>query len=185
MQCEYAGCAKILRCDNASGYCKQHHQKSPHARQRRSAWAKRNAGRRGEARRIRMGAKTRYTMTKKCTVAGCGKSLRSDSTHLLCKQHYKIKWQRENYNPAVQAERRQKLLYGLSRGEKTALLTKQGGACAICGTDAPGARGWMTDHDHKTGKVRGVLCPGCNLGLGGFRDSSAALRRAADYVEGR
>lgn len=60
-----------------------------------------------------------------------------------------------------------------------ALVEAQGGLCAVCGLRPPA----HVDHDHRTGSVRGVLCSGCNQGLGNFRDSAEALRRAADYLE--
>jgi hypothetical protein len=40
------------------------------------------------------------------------------------------------------------------------------------------------DHCHKTGRVRGMLCPLCNTSLGGFRDSTTVLQRAIDYLGG-
>ncbi|MEU9115034.1 endonuclease domain-containing protein [Streptomyces sp. NPDC048483] len=40
------------------------------------------------------------------------------------------------------------------------------------------------DHDHRTGKVRGVLCFNCNSGLGLLRDDPQAARRAIAYPEG-
>jgi hypothetical protein len=73
--------------------------------------------------------------------------------------------------------------YGLSLSEWQALFASQGGRCAICGTDDPGCRsGWHTDHCHRTGTVRGILCNGCNVGLGGFKDNVIALQRAARYL---
>jgi hypothetical protein len=39
------------------------------------------------------------------------------------------------------------------------------------------------DHDHKTGKVRGLLCHKCNKSIGGLQDSVVLLRKAADYLE--
>jgi hypothetical protein len=69
--------------------------------------------------------------------------------------------------------------YGIGVAEYEALVAEQGGVCAVCRTRTPE----HVDHDHLTGAVRGVLCSGCNQGLGNFRDSAAALRQAIDYLE--
>lgn len=58
----------------------------------------------------------------------------------------------------------------------------QNGACAICGGTSWGGRLPCVDHDHKTGKVRGLLCNACNLALGYFNDDANALARAAEYL---
>src|SRR5215469_5909029 len=51
--------------------------------------------------------------------------------------------------------------------EWEAMFRRQGYACAICKTYTPrNKKGWHTDHDHKTRKFRGVLCPSCNILLG-------------------
>jgi hypothetical protein len=42
---------------------------------------------------------------------------------------------------------------------------------------------WHLDHDHSTGKVRGILCRSCNLLLGHAKESPARLRGAANYLE--
>ena len=50
--------------------------------------------------------------------------------------------------------------------------------CVICGA----AETLVVDHDHKTGKIRGMLCNHCNRGLGHFRDDPMLLEFAAQYL---
>jgi hypothetical protein len=58
----------------------------------------------------------------------------------------------------------------------------EGGVCAICGRP-PKTRKLHVDHDHKTGKVRGLLCYTCNRFILGRYATPAKLRAAADYLE--
>ena len=63
------------------------------------------------------------------------------------------------------------------------MLTEQDGACAICTLPFEAKpKAINVDHCHATGRVRGLLCSRCNLGIGMFRDSAQMLRRAAEYV---
>ncbi len=71
--------------------------------------------------------------------------------------------------------------YGLTPEGMRALLA-QHNVCAICRTIRWGRKGPVIDHDHATGRVRGVLCGNCNQGLGRFRDDPALLRAAVDYL---
>lgn len=72
--------------------------------------------------------------------------------------------------------------YGMTVAEFDARLEGQQGQCAICrGTDHNG-RNWCVDHDHATGKVRGILCAECNVMLGNAKDNPAILRAAARYL---
>jgi hypothetical protein len=70
--------------------------------------------------------------------------------------------------------------YGLTVDQLEQMLAGQVGVCPICLSAKP----QHVDHDHKTGKVRGVLCFACNAALGQFKDRPDAMRRAAAYVEG-
>jgi Recombination endonuclease VII len=72
--------------------------------------------------------------------------------------------------------------YRLTLEGRTKILAYQGGVCAICGTTGPGGLWWHTDHKKGTFVVRGILCHGCNTGLGCFRENPEALRKAADYL---
>ena len=72
--------------------------------------------------------------------------------------------------------------YGITAEDWDILFERQGKVCAICRTQDPEKRGWQTDHDHKTKKVRGILCNSCNNGLGRFKDNSEALIRASQYL---
>jgi hypothetical protein len=70
--------------------------------------------------------------------------------------------------------------YGISATEVDALIEAQGGVCLIC-EERPAEH---VDHDHATGAVRGILCFGCNGGLGQFRDRVDIMRNAIEYLEG-
>lgn len=86
--------------------------------------------------------------------------------------------------------RRAQLLqgYGLTFAEFGAMRQAQGDCCAICKSPNTGPRKGtgsetlMIDHDHKTGRVRGLLCEPCNLGLGAFRDDPQRLKGAIEYL---
>jgi hypothetical protein len=76
--------------------------------------------------------------------------------------------------------------YGLTIEEYKFMLELQEGTCTICKT-SPIENGLFSatlvvDHDHETGKVRALLCNGCNQGLGMFKDNPNILDLAAAYL---
>jgi len=81
-------------------------------------------------------------------------------------------------------ERRLKGRYGIDLVSYNALLEKQGGGCAICGGPPNGrsADAFHVDHDHATGKVRGLLCHHCNTAIGSLRDDVSLIEKAAAYL---
>jgi Autographiviridae endonuclease VII len=72
-----------------------------------------------------------------------------------------------------------KKLYGISLVQYEQMIEQQGGKCKICDSLMPIP---CVDHCHETGKIRGLLCPRCNGGLGQFGDSRTLLYRAAGYL---
>lgn len=74
--------------------------------------------------------------------------------------------------------------YALEPGDYNILYTQQVGRCAICLWATGKARRLAVDHDHKTGRVRGLLCGPCNQFIGRMGDSPAAFLRAAAYLGG-
>lgn len=79
--------------------------------------------------------------------------------------------------------------YGLTEEEYNKLYVKQDGKCLICGTpfekvSTSRIKTACVDHDHKTGKVRGLLCWHCNTSLGKFNDDPEIVLRAYKYLKG-
>lgn len=64
------------------------------------------------------------------------------------------------------------------------MMLRQEYRCAVCACDLTilTARQVHADHCHRTKTPRGVLCHGCNIGLGAFGDDPVRLTQAADYL---
>ena len=74
---------------------------------------------------------------------------------------------------------------GITLVERDQMIEDQQGLCLICSSafESMPSKHIHIDHCHETGKVRGVLCHYCNIGIGNFRDDPTMLRAAADYLE--
>lgn len=71
--------------------------------------------------------------------------------------------------------------YGLAKGQFDEMMKAQDGKCAICPRDLKPCQGTHVDHDHVTGKVRGLLCPRCNRNVA-LLDDEELLAKTAAYV---
>lgn len=71
--------------------------------------------------------------------------------------------------------------WGMEPEEYDKKLSGQGCGCAICGGTNAGRR-LAVDHCHATGKIRGLLCSGCNHALGHMKDSLPRLQKAMEYL---
>jgi hypothetical protein len=102
-----------------------------------------------------------------------------------CQPHMRA-YSREYYQRNKEKRRTQDMerKYGVSREDYDKMLADQLGRCGICDVlaeDAERAR-LFVDHEHSTGKVRGLLCLRCNLALGLLDDNPDSLRRAAEWL---
>lgn len=94
----------------------------------------------------------------------------------------------KTYWRAVNAGRKEQLQegawrrrYGITRADYDAMLAAQGGHCAVCPRTEPGGRGryFHVDHDHQTGKVRGLLCHEHNTALRALEQMRALMAYAS------
>ncbi len=108
-------------------------------------------------------------------------------------KEYYAEWYKNNKVSCRESQLKYK--FGITLEEYNHMAESQGGVCAICekvndtrkkGTNNDGKDVKMSlavDHNHKTGRVRGLLCGKCNTSLGGFKDNPALLGRAIRYLE--
>lgn len=124
-----------------------------------------------------------------CNVCGKGDitnfhvDSKSRRTSSVCKECHKVQC-RSRYNAMSSLERwaEKATRYGLTKEVALELVATQKGLCAICGNLPEGVRGLHVDHCHNTGVVRGLLCHGCNTGIGNLKDDPELLERAVKYL---
>jgi len=137
--------------------------------------------------------------SKKCSDCGEKKSLvdfhcdnsRKDGHHPYCKVCVRARNKKFQQSPAgkVSMKKRDiKYLYGITLDDYDQMFADQKGKCAICGkAEIRKLNGSVVrlsvDHDHKTGKVRELLCNHCNAMLGFVNDDTELLKKVIYYLE--
>jgi len=135
---------------------------------------------------------------KICSHEGCNEKHYAKE---LCLTHYtkeqyklpKRKQCLETYNKSSKGKKNRKKhalkrLYGITLEQYNEISEKQGGKCAICGNPETckskndKIRILVVDHDHKTNKIRGLLCHTCNIMLGHAKDNKLILQNAIKYL---
>ena len=148
------------------------------------------------------------TVTKKCSRCKTEKSLdffckhrgSKDGRNHICKEcvkeytaenkekvrKYKSDYYYANREKCIEKDRKNKLKkkYNVTVEWYDTQLKEQNGKCMICGTTEGGgiSSTLHVDHDHETGAVRDLLCRSCNTGLGLFKENTALLKKAIEYV---
>jgi hypothetical protein len=103
----------------------------------------------------------------------------------LEKSIYDKEYRKRPYRLKVQRDR-QLQKYGLTSAQYDELLKLQDGCCAICKSTHPNTdriKYFPVDHNHETGKNRGLLCSRCNRAVGLFKDDVKLLQAAISYLE--
>jgi hypothetical protein len=114
---------------------------------------------------------------------------KSQSLCIVCtKDRQKSRW--NSRSPKKRLEQHLKYKYGVTHQEFISAWTDQSGKCSICFDELPDLmqyanrrRGYAIDHNHETGKFRGILCLRCNSLLGMAKESSRILASAIGYLE--
>lgn len=110
------------------------------------------------------------------------KSCRAEKARAWRKKNPQAEKDRYWKNRDRERERHLIRKYGVDFKKYREILDSQGGKCAICENPEPKNKMLDVDHDHKTGKVRGLLCTSCNRMLGHAGDKPENLKRGADYL---
>lgn len=102
-----------------------------------------------------------------------------------CKNKYRKIWNQNNPEKRKMHRKIHKKLrkYKLKRKDYNKMVEYQGGKCVICEKTCTKNPVLSIDHDHKTGKVRGLLCNACNSGIAFFKDDINLIERAIHYLQ--
>ena len=104
-----------------------------------------------------------------------------------CNNAYVDKWRKEKPKGYFDIQRKSRLKrIGFTPELVAEMLEAQGNVCALCGTSEPGGtrKTWHSDHDHETGKARGLLCMSCNTTVGHIESKSPDwMDKAKKYIE--
>lgn len=104
----------------------------------------------------------------------------------LCTKIRRVVWWKSDAGKTSSANSKLKARFGLSLDDYDKMLEDQQGQCLVCGaTESYLGHRLAIDHCHTTGKIRGLLCKSCNVGLGNFRDSVELLTNAISYIKER
>lgn len=121
---------------------------------------------------------------KRCTTTGIMKYNKAryhgtDPTY----RTYCIAMAKEKLNPEQRRNNTLKRKFNITARQYDQILQIQNGVCKICSKINKNGRRLAVDHDHKTGKVRGLLCLHCNAILGYSKESIEILYNAIKYLK--
>jgi len=118
------------------------------------------------------------TAFQKDPKASCGHQSRCQR----CKTNITREWRKKNPDKNKAQRHRQRLKrYGLTEGDFDRMVEKSGGRCEICGAQEE----LHIDHNHQTGRVRGLICQNCNIAIGKSHERIPILQNMIHYLTSR
>jgi len=133
---------------------------------------------------------------KECNRKACQKYMQTEKGKVIRKKYQqseKGKQTQKRYAATINGQRKRhnnslKSNYNFTLKEYDKLFQQQNGKCAICrkpetASNQYGIRVLSVDHNHRTGKVRGLLCDRCNRMLGFARENGTVLEKAIKYLQ--
>jgi hypothetical protein len=113
----------------------------------------------------------------------------SDPSHVVVpkypttREQVEARYEKQKLHPkrAEWALRSRLAKYGITKEDYDSLLSVVPG-CGVCGALPRKPYELHVDHDHRTGRIRGLLCINCNVGLGNLNDNPARLQAAIEYL---
>ena len=111
----------------------------------------------------------------------CAKAYRQTPERKIAREIYQKSYKRTPKGKVAHRASYYKRLYGLTLGQHKLMYIDQDGCCIIC-KNAISYSEVVTDHDHNTGRVRGLLCSSCNMKLGWYEKNRQNVNV---YLEGK
>ena len=134
--------------------------------------------------------------TKVCIVCGGDPKPLSEFNYRKRRSKYSTRckkcraiWRKQNNEMNLDDHKRRtrnsnlKRKFGITLGDYEDMLFGQGGKCLICGEEQHGNKELSVDHDHKTGKIRSLLCSRCNTFVGYIESNPDLLPNVIEYIK--
>lgn len=107
---------------------------------------------------------------------------KNKETYVLRARAWRANNKRQHHGQTLKSK------YGITIDQYEALLAQQGGVCAICCQPEKRAKQGVVyrlhvDHDHRTGRIRALLCHNCNCAIGHVKEDPVVLERMIRYLE--
>jgi hypothetical protein len=100
-----------------------------------------------------------------------------------CCKDRRSQWWRTEAGKRSSANTKLKQRFGITMNEYEKMLAAVNGKCEICGAEnSYNGHRLGIDHNHETGKIRGILCKSCNLGISALQENDSIIQSAAQYI---